>query len=669
MTVFHQTCCWFFILGFSLAALTGRAAEPLGAAAGKFENLGPQLSARTLQAAAFTRDPAGRAVVCAVVRSQPAAKLLVADVETGELRHEMDLPGAGGAWAAATASDGSVYIGTEPQGKLFRWVPGEGGVRDLGAALPGETYIWSLASGADGEVFGGTYNGARVFRYAPVDGFSEPVPGAIVPGETYARSIACDPAARKLWVGVGVRAPHLIEIDLKTGGKREWLPEAFPGEQSVYSLSLCGDHLFAMLMPSHRTLVFDRRTRAVVGEVGVSGLYQAASAPSPHDGLIYHVEDGNLKAFDPARPRTPARSVLPVASAQAMTWLPRPGTGPGESLVIFTQAGQLVSYHPPTGRSEVVEIKSPEQPTVIQSLALGPDGRIWMGGFLSGGTAAFDPESGRTRQFKGLSQAEKIEAIGDTLYFGIYPRGRVFEFNPARPWSLADENPRRIGIFENQSRPVALAGAPALGRLFVGMIPEYGLLGGGLAVWDVTTRTWETFTGVVANQSVASLAYAQGLLIGGTTIQGGLGVEPVEKDGRLFLWDPETNKKIFEIAPVPGKGIVSGLTPMADGTVWGFAQGALFVFDLKSRRVIEVRELFQPDFSKRAMWQDGNMVVHPDGNVYAVEDGRFLRIDGRTRVVTVLREVVEKKHTRPIALDRAGRIYLADGVDLWRYTP
>lgn len=668
MTLLFRFRAWPALLALVALSPAAWAAKPSSGGAGKFENLGPQLSARTFQGATFARDRDGRTVVCAVVRSQPAAKLFVADVATGALRHEFNLPGAGGAWAATTAADGSVYVGTEPEGKLFRWVPGENSVHDLGTALAGESYIWSLASGADGEVFGGTYNGARVFRYSPADGFSEPVPGAIVPGETYARSVACDPAERKLWVGVGVKSPHLIELDLKTGDRREWLPEKFPGEQTVSALSLCGDHLLAMLS-SHRTLVFDRRTRAVVGEINISGLYQAASAPSPHDGLIYYVQDGNLKAFDPRQPRVPARGLMSVATSQAMTWLQREGTGPGESLVIFTQAGQLVSYHPPTGRGETVELKLPEQPTVIQSIALGPDGRIWMGGYLSGGAAVFDPESGETRQFKGLSQAEKIEAIGGTLYFGIYPHGRVFEFDPARPWSLADGNPRRIGIFKDQSRPVALVGVPALGRLFVGMIPEYGLLGGGLEVWDVATRTWETFAGVVENQSIASLTYAQGLVIGGTTIQGGLGVEPVEKDGRLFLWDPATNKKIFEIAPVPGKGIVSGLTPMADGTVWGFAQGAFFVFDLKSRRVTEVRELYQVDFSTRAMWQDANMVVHPDGNVYVVEDGRFLRIDSRTREVTVLREVVEKKHTRPIAMDRAGRIYLGQGVDLWRYTP
>ena len=63
------------------------------------------------------------------------------------------------------------------------------------------------------------------------------------------------------------------------------------------------------------------------------------------------------------------------------------------------------------------------------------------------------------------------------------------------------------------------------------------------------------------------------------------------------------------------------------------------------------------------------MVVHPSGDVYAMVDGRLLRIDRGIRMVTVLREIVEQKHTRPIALDAGGRVYFAEGINLWRYTP
>ncbi len=644
--------------GFVLLISRGPAQE-------HFENLGPQLTARTFQAAAFTRDAAGHDLLCAVMRSQPAAKLLIIDVKAAALIRSFALPGAIGAWSAVRASDDSVYIGTESRGKLFRYVPGEESVRDLGGALKGETFIWSLAAGGDGEVFGATYPGCRVFRYTPESGYEEPFPGPIVAGESYARSIACDPATKTIYVGVGVKRPHLIEIDLETGLRREILPPGFERDQSVYALSISGEQLWAELHPSHHTLVFNRRTRAVIAELEITGLYQPiASAPSPHDGKIYYVQSGQLKAFDPAQPQRTPSAIMPVHSAQAMAWLEA-----GPELTLFTQTGELVRYDPRTGRNEVIAVKSPAEPSLIHSIAHGPKGRIWMGAYLSGGAAYFDPASGQTTEFKGISQAEQIVALGTKLYFGLYPRARIFEFDPEKAWDPTNGNPRSIAILPEQSRPMAMLGVPELGKIFIGTVPEYGKLGGMLAVWDVAKRELETFPNLVPRQSIASLAYADGLVIGGTTIEGGLGVPPVEKEGRLFLWDPASKKIVFETTPVPTKGIVSGLTVMKNAAVWGFAQGALFEFDLKARRVTQAREQFQPHFADRAMWQDANLVVHPDGSVYGVEDNRFVRIDGRTGQVTVLREGLEKKHTRPIAMDAAGRVYFSDGINLWRYVP
>lgn len=657
---------WFIAMAlfWQVAGTHGFAAE-----AGKFENFGFQITARTIQAAAFTQDKDGRVLVCFIVRNHPSAKLLVADVETGAVKLEMELPDASGGWGATTASDNSVYLGTEPKGKLFRWVPGETNVRDLGAAIAGETFLWNLAPGPNSEVFGGTYGGARIYRYSPGDGFCEPVPGPIGEDATYSRSIAYDAVGKRLWVGLGVKAPSLIEVNLETKEKREWLSGKFPGEQAVYGLSLSGNYLFAKLQPSNRTLVFDVRTRAVVGEVEISGLYETASQPSPRDGLIYYVGGGGLKVFDPANPRSPAKRLAAVSGSQAMKWLHHAGDGGESVLVILTPSGQLVKYHQPTGKVERVELRSAEQPCVLESLALGADGRIWMGSYLSGGAAAFDPKTGKTEQFKGIAQAEDIEAFEDKLYFGIYPRGRVYEFDVTKAWDTTAGNPRQIAEFPNQSRPVTLLGVPSIQRLYVGMIPEYGILGGDLAVLDTATQKWATFAGVVRSQSVVSLAYADGLVVGGTTVWGGLGIDPTEKEGRLFLWDPVTNQKIFETVPVPGKGIVSGLTTMPDGTVWGFSQGTLFVFDVKKRTVVEMRNFFPVDFVGRAMWQEASMIVHPNGKVYALADNRLLCINRETKEFSVLQEIGNRKHTRPFALDRAGRVYFTQGIELWRYTP
>src|SRR5205085_7573145 len=91
----------------------------------------------------------------------------------GERLHTFPLAGAMGSWNGATATDGSVYFGSDDNAHLYRYVPGEESVRDLGLVLPGQTFVWDVAAGADGEVFGGTSPGCRVFRYHPKDGFTD----------------------------------------------------------------------------------------------------------------------------------------------------------------------------------------------------------------------------------------------------------------------------------------------------------------------------------------------------------------------------------------------------------------------------------------------------------------------------------------------------------------
>src|SRR5688572_33132625 len=164
-----------------VAALLIIATSSNAAAEGEFQHLGVQITSMTLQGTAFAKDPQGRDLVCTVIRGEPA-KLLVFDIKSGELLHRLTLAGAHGAWNATTASDGSVYVGTDDEGKLFRWTPGEKKVADLGQVAKDQTFVWDVTPGADGEVFCGTYPGCAVIRYHPKDGFTDVGKGPVAAG-------------------------------------------------------------------------------------------------------------------------------------------------------------------------------------------------------------------------------------------------------------------------------------------------------------------------------------------------------------------------------------------------------------------------------------------------------------------------------------------------------
>lgn len=644
-------------------------AASVGPAPGAFENLGPQLTATTFQASTFAQAPDGAPLLCTMVRSQPAAKLCVIDARTGNLLQMLNLPGANGGWGIVTATDGSVYVGTESQGKLFRYVPGETQVHDLGCVLEGETFVWDLAAGKNGTVYGGTYPGGRAFQYTPGKGATDLAHGPVVPGESYARSVAYDPEGDNVYVGVGTRTPHLIELKPATGARRSLLPDGYADRQSVYSMAFAGGRIFAMIWPGQQVLVIDPRSGKLEHTFQKTGLYQLVSPASPYDGKVYYTGNKRLMAYQPQQPDVAPTPVMPIEGVLALQWFSDPA-GAGESeLLMFTLKGEIVRFHPPSGRVTKIDVKVPEQPLVIQSLLAAPDGRIWMSSYLTGGNAAFDPRNGVTSQYRGLAQSEKMTAYGSRIVFGVYPYGRLYEFDVLRPWGKIGENPRMLGKMEDQSRPVALVGIPELGKLFVGNVPEYGMLGGGLGVYDFEREKLTVTPAFIERQSISSLVRVGEEIAGGTAVAGGLGIEPAEKSAKLFLLDPRSGAKTFEMVPVPEAPIVSGLLAGPDRNVWGFAGGTLFIFDPGARKLIYAEKKFTGKYTGRAVWQEATMLLHPNGKIYGLFDGTFFRLDPGTKRVDVLKSWEEFRHTRPLALHPDGTIYLSIGTELLRYAP
>ena len=332
---------------------------------------------------------------------------------------------------------------------------------------------------------------------------------------------------------------------------------------------------------------------------------------------------------------------------------------------VCSRYAQLLTIDPATGKTESKQLVIPPQPTPIQSIELGPDGKMWMGGFLSGGTASYDPLTGKSELFKGMSQIEHIGLLDGKMYFGIYPHARFYEFDPTKTWD--ENNPKKLAQVEGQSRPVAVLGVPECGKVFIGMVPEYGILGGHLMSWDARASSLADLGEVVDKQSIVSLAYANGMLLGGTSITGGLGIKPTETQARLFVWDPIAAKKVFEIAPVPDATAITCLIVGPDKNIWGIANGTLFIFDAAGRKIISTHELFKLDYAARNfnVWRDGFLVLHPTGRIFGTLDDKFFELDPATMKTTVLRD----KGAQLLAMDRAGRLYFRDTVNLWQYTP
>lgn len=644
----------FLIISALVITIGNTRAEP---PPGRFINLGPQLTATTIQGSAFVRDASGRELVYTAVFGE-TAHLLAYDVQTGENVADLPMPGNISARAITVSSDNKVYV-SSADGDLFRITPGAASLQDLGNALPAESFIWDVCSGADGEIFGGTFPGCRVFRYSPKNGFSDAGRGPLVPGEEYVRCMAYDDETGLVYAGVASHA-HLIQLNPRTGEKRELLSDRTRGEEAVYSLRVIhdrkGDRLLIWITNRNKTLVYNLKTGQVERELPTEEVKSAIK--SPDDEKVYYASDGRLRSFDLDRPHERPQVLARCNGAHAAIWLET------NDLCVLTYHAELLHYNPLTSRTQILSLKIPPQPISIQSIELGPYGKIWMGGFLAGGAASFDPAAGKEKSFKGISQAEGIGVLDGKMYFGVYPHARFYEFDPTKPW--ATNNPHQFAQVPGQSRPVAMLGVPELSTLFIGTVPEYGQLGGHLMVYNPNTDRLLDAGEVVARQSVVSLVYSDKLIIGGTSIAGGLGIQPKARQAKLFGWDPQSEKKVFELVPVPNTQAITSLIIGPDRNVWGVANSTLFIFDPASQKVLFTEKLLEKDTTKNyALWQDASMIVHPSGQIYVTLNGRFLQLDPATKKVTVLRE----KGAELLAVDRAGHMYFRDSANLWQYTP
>ncbi len=625
----------------------------------QFTNHGPQLFASMIQGSVFATDSQGRHLVYTVVRGEPA-HLLGYEVESQRLILDQPLPEADGAWDLAQSSDGTIYA-PGANGSLFAHIPGTQEVRDIGVAIKGENYLWNLTAGENGEVFGATYPGCRVFRYHPKDGFSDIGKGPLVEKENYVRSLAFYPKTGMLYAGVGSRA-HLIEINPKTGEKKELLPDKFNDFEFVYGLEIVpgvdgNDRLFALITNGSITLVYNLKTG--VFEQEIEGMDMRAIAGDSSGKAVYLTAKSQLRRFDPAHSFQTAEVLgEEIGTANAFQM------GKDGKVYFLTSGANLFVFDPGDNSLKKNKLQIPGQPIPIHSLVTGPDGKIWSGGYLAGGNAAFDPKTGQSTFLPGLDQTEGMSVLGDEIFFGIYPKGKFYVYDTRTSWSPKEENPKFLGQFENQSRAFAHAVLPDRKQVVFGTIPDYGKLGGILVRYDAATQKLKSFGSPVEKQAISALAYTGSYVLVGTTISGGLGVAPETKEAHLLGWDPETGNVMFDMVPVPGASALTGFLPMPDGNIWGMADGQLLVFDPQARQVKSVTRLIDYPPFKSHLWRSAFLVLHPDGNVYGTDWERLFRINPKTMEYTQL-----AKDAALLIMGQDGTLYFKRNTELWSFRP
>ncbi|HEX6684251.1 MAG TPA: hypothetical protein VF062_15715 [Candidatus Limnocylindrales bacterium] len=612
------------------------------------------------------------------------ARFATVDADTeGVVGSSHTLPGAIGGWAATTSTDGSVYLGSYSNGHVYKHTPGSGSVTDLGQAIAGEEFVWCLTSGADGRIYGGTYKGAGYFKYEPANGFSPLGSKPIWPGKQYVRSIAFDDTEDATYLGVGTNAA-LIRFDRVTGAKHNILPSKYAGISMVGGLQFTGGRLFAVM--ANGVLSVLNVVEAANGSVTATeeATFASANHLSPaKDGKVYLTRSGRLYGYDiAAHTFTDLNVPVPLSSVTKLGWvrLADQAAFPGDTLVVVgTEQGRtfLFKYNPANGATRLAQVQgTPTQPTSLNAVGTGPDGLIYTGGYLTGGTGVYNPLHGDSNDNQpdtvhyGLSQTDSMTAYNGKLYLGNYSGAKIHEYDPAAPWQMGT-NPRQLAGLsgDGQDRPYAIVAGD--GRLFVGTVPGYGQYGGALTVFDLAAGTHTVLRNIVADQSVISLAYYNGKVYGGTTTRNGLGVDtaPRASAAKLFVYDPATGAKTEYALPATPRPL-SAITALAviDGRIWGFAEGFLFIFNPATNTFsTNPVEKFSDVSYQFGSWRDAKLITTPrdTGSVYGTIGSYLFKISKSTLAVTKL----VTTGADGMALDEYGNLYYYNASTLYRYIP
>lgn len=634
------------------------------------EDLGPAVMSVNVRSAAFGELADGTPVAYAISNGNPATFTMV-DVTSGESLFAAELDGATlGGWIAVD-DDGEVYFtARHPMAAgLFSFDPETAELTQITEGVVGERVLYGGSFGPDGRLYFGTYPHAKVAAYDPATGQIQDY-GSQTSDAAYVFSLGI--VDGEIWAGTGP-VPHLYAIDPASGDRREIHPpdRVMDNTQWFIEIDQRAEKVLVRLSPrgGYDTAVLDLATgewdEQVIPAVG-------GSDPTALDsqGRTYVLSDGLLTGYDTTTgeivPTGFADTELPqILAEQVNTYgievMELPGVE-GEVVVGLSTDGDLWTYNLSTEEATITRAEIAPAPAEAHGLGVGPDGNTYIGAYLSSGSMTrVDADTLELTPLRGPKQADAIATHGEELIVTSYPGAVVHAGDPEQEWEWGT-NPRHV-LTLDRGEPYyqdRINGVVSIGdRVALGTVPDYGELGGALTLLDTATGEFEFHRNVVPDQSVISLAYADGLIYGGTSINGGLSSTPTAETAHLFIWDVARGEVVFDEALTPSAGYLAGLSWGADGQLVGAtSDGVLFEFDPQTREVSWTVRLFQPDegshggwgYATKTIWDErtGSYLVTLNGTLYQVH-----RSSGEFQVIA--------DEMDQIARDGAGNII---GVDL-----
>ena len=533
------------------------------------------------------RNQEGAPCIYAVM-GQHADNLFVLQInpESGEFRQSVsDVPKSNYPTATFMSRTGCLYIGAAYVGHFLRFDPEKDILEDLGAINPGAaSFPCRIDEDADGTIWIGSYGTADLTSFDPETGqFTQ-----------YGRMDEVDmynyPLVNKdgtIACLIRMTEPHIVVLDPKTGEKRKVGPMTTKGEETI-----------------------DLRR-------GIDNwLYIESSLGN------FRIEGFEAIPVD----------VLPEP-ARVTTSLPDGTT------FSFADTHQLLhrklEIRKPSGDTQIFHLDYQASGSDIFYVHAGPDGCIYGSSILPLHLFRYNPQNGELVNLGKCSsssgEAYSMANLEGKIYISSYPGATISEYDPSHPYNFGNQpgdNPRDLGRIDDISyRPRSTLTGP-LGRVWTASIPDYGRWGGPLSYYDPKTGEKKAYYRICGDASCYTLAHleSQKLIAVGTTISGGSGTQSKVEQAVLFLWDYESEKKVWEGTLERPVSTFNALLTGPDGKIYGTVLGGdmspeIFVFDSESCEFTDLIELTLGHPLDLGL-QNG-----PDGKIYGFTNSCIYRLD------------------------------------------
>ncbi len=634
-------------------------------------DLGEAVQIPLTQGAAYGLDAEGKNEQYFAINGAPATFYAV-NAETGEKNFSKSLPGVDVVWAMAVGPDGNVYFSGTTDGKLYSYNPKEKKVTEYGP-IPDHKFIWDIKTSEAGKVYMATYNKGSNGKVCEFDIESKTFRdlGEMKDGAEYVRGLGID--GDYLYAGVGGVKGAVVQYNLLTGEKKDFTVEAPP---TMFSdVMVVQDKIIAGTGTTF--YVFDKTTFQHINTIKSDG--KMVSTPSPYDSNLVYYKANKTELYSynvTTNESTLIEGIPPLPSTglKNNTWITLQ-EGPKAGKTVLVGMGAYTDsffYDPEDNWFNMIYPNVEAQGVLLQSLEISPEGQLYIGGYQRGASIYDTLTESYLHNIPTFHQPEGIGFMNGKAYFGTYGGAVIYKYDPSLPFNYREDSTGNPGLAydmeEDQDRPFVIKNSG--NKLFIGTFPTYGKLGGALSIYEEdeegALKEVRVYRNIIENQSITGIAYKDGILYAGSSIEGGLGSTPTASEAKIIMVDEATGKVLKETSlNIPGLSsavkFISDLSFGADGLLWGSTgtDGTVFALNPDTLEVVKYISLY-PGATHNNGFRPFYLRWGQDGLMYTNVNKKLIALDTETMEYKSLID----ESVNLFVLDNEGSIYYGSGTKL-----